>query len=328
MAANLPRPSTEENVSSTLSAGITDVATTITIADASKLVAPCYLVIDRVDSSGTLKSTSLWEYIKVTNIAGNDLTVTRAQNGSTAQSHSSGSVIEAVVTSAHFEDWYNVLNPEHDVSGGHVITGTMTVAGMNLASVATIAVASIGTLNANTFTPTSLTMSTLVVTSIASIARGEFKAINASSVASIALPRSSVSNQHISLPVLGYVSTTSDVNTNSSSYTDITGAVVTISPTVASNLIVMAQVTSYNDTANGSQNLFVVTLDGVIQGADPAMTAIQQDNATGNYNITTSYTGLISGATAAPHGIKIRGKVTAGTMHTTHASLIVIPYAQ
>lgn len=139
MAANLPRPSSIENVSSTLSAGITDVATTVTIADASSLVAPCYLVIDRVDASGALKSTSLWEYVKVTSISGNDLTVTRGVNGSTNQAHSSGAVIEAVVTSAHFEDWYNVLNPEHDTAGGHVITGTATVAGMNLASVATIA---------------------------------------------------------------------------------------------------------------------------------------------------------------------------------------------
>lgn len=49
-----------------------------------------------------------------------------------------------------FEDWYNVLNPEHDSAGGHVIVGTMTVAGMNLASVATIAVGSIGTARAVT----------------------------------------------------------------------------------------------------------------------------------------------------------------------------------
>jgi hypothetical protein len=142
--ANLPRPSTEENVSTTLSSGITDVAGSMDVADASKIVAPCYLVIDRVDSSGTLKSTSLWEYVKVTNVASNTLTITRAQNGSNAQAHSSGAIVEAVVTSAHFEDWYNVLNPEHDASGGHVITGTATVAGMNLASVATIASAGIG----------------------------------------------------------------------------------------------------------------------------------------------------------------------------------------
>lgn len=147
--AGLPRPSSVENVSSTLSSGITDVATSMDLADASNLVSPCYLVIDRVDASGTLKNTSLWEYVKVTNIASNTLTITRGVNGSTNQSHSSGAVVEAVVTSAHFEDWYNALNPEHDASGGHVIVGTMTVAGMNLASVATIAVAGIGTNRVN-----------------------------------------------------------------------------------------------------------------------------------------------------------------------------------
>lgn len=139
MAANLSRPSTDENISTTLSSGITDVAASMDVADASKIVAPCYLVLDRVDSAGTLKSTSLWEYVKVTNVAGNTLTITRAQGGSTGQAHSSGAVVEAVVTSSMFEDWYNVLNPDHDSTGGHVITGTMTVAGMNLASVATIA---------------------------------------------------------------------------------------------------------------------------------------------------------------------------------------------
>lgn len=147
MAANLPRPSVDENISTTLSSGITDVASSVDVSDASKIVSPCYLVIDRVDSAGTLKATSLWEYVKVTNVAGNTLTITRAQGGSTGQAHSSGAIVEAVVTSSMFEDWYNALNPEHTDAGGHVITGTMTIAGMNLASVATIAKASIGHLN-------------------------------------------------------------------------------------------------------------------------------------------------------------------------------------
>lgn len=127
MTAQLPRPSVDENVSSTLSSGITDVATTVTVADASKIVDPCYLVIDRVDSAGVLKAASLWEYVKVTNVAGNDLTITRAQGGSTGQSHSAGAVIEAVVTSSMFEEWYNVLNPEHTSTGGHVISGTASI---------------------------------------------------------------------------------------------------------------------------------------------------------------------------------------------------------
>lgn len=149
MSAGLPRPSTDENISTTLSSGITDVATSMTVADASKIVSPCYLVIDRVDSAGTLKATSYWEYVKVTNVSGNDLSITRSQGGSTGQSHGSGAVVEAVVTSSMFEDWYNVLNPEHDSAGGHVITGTMTIAGMNLASVATISVGTFGHLRAN-----------------------------------------------------------------------------------------------------------------------------------------------------------------------------------
>ena len=160
MPAGLSRPSTDENISTTLSSGITDVVSSMDVADASKIVSPCYLVIDRVDSAGTLKATSLWEYVKVTNVAGNTLTITRAQGGSTGQAHSSGAVVEAVVTSTMFEDWYNALNPEHTASGGHVIAGTMTVAGMNLASTATIADASFKTVNVSSQASISL----LVVT--------------------------------------------------------------------------------------------------------------------------------------------------------------------
>ncbi len=139
MGAGLPRPSVDENIGTTLSSGITDIATSMDVADGSKIVSPCYLVIDRVDSAGTLKATSLWEYVKVTNVATNTLTITRAQGGSTGQAHSSGAIVEAVVTSTMFEDWYNVLNPEHDSAGGHVIS-TATINNLNVASAATIGV--------------------------------------------------------------------------------------------------------------------------------------------------------------------------------------------
>lgn len=152
MPAGIPRPSSVENVSTTLSSGITDVATSMDVADATNIASPCYLVIDRVDSAGTIKATSLWEYVKVTNVAGNTLTISRGQNGSTGQAHGSGAVVEAVVTSAMFEDWRAVLDPEHDSAGGHVIVGTMTIAGMNLASVATIAVGTFNHLRANVST--------------------------------------------------------------------------------------------------------------------------------------------------------------------------------
>ena len=132
MSANLPRPSVTENVSVTLATGISDVASSMDVSDASSIVSVCYLVIDRVDSSGTLKNTSFWEYVKVTNVSSNTLTITRGQNGSTAQAHSSGAIVEAVVTSAMFEDWYTALNPEHTATGGHVIsTGTITNANIS-----------------------------------------------------------------------------------------------------------------------------------------------------------------------------------------------------
>ena len=121
MPAGISRASSEENVSSTLSAGITDVAVTMDVGDASKLQSPCYLVIDRVDAAGTLKATSLWEYVKVTNIATNTLTITRAQGGSTGQAHSSGAVVEAVSTAALQEEYYAALNPEHTSTGGHTV---------------------------------------------------------------------------------------------------------------------------------------------------------------------------------------------------------------
>lgn len=137
MSANLALPSTDENISTTLSSGITDVATSADVADASKIPNICYLVIDRVDSSGTLKATSLWEYVKVTNVSSNTLTITRGQGGSTQQAHSSGAVVEAVVTSTMFEDWYNALNPEHTASGGHIlanatVTNSLQVAGASI----------------------------------------------------------------------------------------------------------------------------------------------------------------------------------------------------
>jgi hypothetical protein len=147
--ANLPRPSVDENISTTLAAGITNAAESFDVSDASKIVSPCYLVIDRVDASGTVKNSSLWEYVKVTDVTGNTLTVTRAQGGSSAQAHSSGAVIEAVITSSMFEDWYAVLNPEHTSTGGHamgnasaikldttsLIVGSATITNANIISI-------------------------------------------------------------------------------------------------------------------------------------------------------------------------------------------------
>jgi len=144
MAANLPLPSIDENISTTLSSGITDVASSMDVGDASKIPSITYAVIDRVDSAGTLKATSLWEYVKITNVAGNTCTITRGQGGSTAQAHSSGAVVELIVTSSMFEDWYAALNPEHTATGGHVM-GTATVATLLNSAANTLGTATVAT---------------------------------------------------------------------------------------------------------------------------------------------------------------------------------------
>ena len=128
MPAGLSRPSVDENASSALASSVAAGASSmdVTLGHGVKFVAPCYLVIDRVDAAGALKPVAQWEYVKVTNVSTDTLTITRAQGGSTDQAHSSGAVVEAVVTSSMFEDWYNALNPEHTAAGGHIL-GTATV---------------------------------------------------------------------------------------------------------------------------------------------------------------------------------------------------------
>ncbi len=131
MSANISRPPTKENTSTALTSGIGASDLTITLNSVTTLVAPCYLVIDRVDSAGALKSFSTWEYVKVTAINGNDCTVTRGQGGSTGQSHSAAAIVESVSTAAMFTEWYPVLNTEHDANGTHLSLASITDARIN-----------------------------------------------------------------------------------------------------------------------------------------------------------------------------------------------------
>lgn len=127
MPARLIRAASQENISSTLNGSISATATTITINDAAQFLSPSYAVIDRVDGTGTRRATSLWEYVYISGISGNDLTVTRAQGGSTGQTHSSGAVIEALPTAAMWEDFYSAWILEHSaVPGAHVSLASLS----------------------------------------------------------------------------------------------------------------------------------------------------------------------------------------------------------
>lgn len=87
------------NFSTTLSAAITDVQTTISVASATGLAAPAFpankkLLLTLVDPAtpGTV------EIVSVTGISGTDLTVVRGQEGTTAAAWASGVSVEARLT--------------------------------------------------------------------------------------------------------------------------------------------------------------------------------------------------------------------------------------
>jgi hypothetical protein len=78
---------TSLTVATQLSAAITNVATTCVVANATGIVNTQLLLIDA-------------EYVQVTGISGNTLTITRGQNGTTAAAHSSGAAVLLPLNSA------------------------------------------------------------------------------------------------------------------------------------------------------------------------------------------------------------------------------------
>ena len=150
MTAFLYESSTQNATQTTLSGTINDTVQTMTLTSVSNLTAPGVIVLDRQDGSGN-DTPSKREYISFTGISGSDLTgVVRGVAGSTAQSHSSGSLVEAIFTVTHWSSMVDFLQAEHDSAGKHVIstatinyTETKSLAVTSIASIALIAAASI-----------------------------------------------------------------------------------------------------------------------------------------------------------------------------------------
>lgn len=120
--------SSSANATQTVLGGtINDSVTTITLSSVSGLVAPGVLCIDREDGSQNSTPTKR-EYVTFTGINGLDLTgVVRGVAGSTAQSHSSGALVEAIMTVTHWTDLVDFLQVEHNAAGRHVLsTATIT----------------------------------------------------------------------------------------------------------------------------------------------------------------------------------------------------------
>lgn len=116
----------------TLNGTVGAADTTINLNSVTGLIAPGVLVIDRQDGVGN-NTPSAREYVTFTGISGTQITgVTRAVAGSTAQSHSSGAVVEGIVSVTHWGDMVDFLQVEHDVAGKHVISTATIAYGENI----------------------------------------------------------------------------------------------------------------------------------------------------------------------------------------------------
>jgi len=108
------------NARTSLSSGITSAATSISVTDASvfpTIAAGDYFYMTLENLAGT----SI-EIVKVTSVSGNTLTVTRAQDNTTAAAFSSGDKAELRLTVAALEDATSVVH----VPGGTGDEGLMT----------------------------------------------------------------------------------------------------------------------------------------------------------------------------------------------------------
>lgn len=109
MSANLWKAGTSNAFSTTLNGSITSGDASITLTSVTGLQYPGIIVVDRVDSNNVATPTAR-EYISFTGITSQTLTgCSRGLGGSTAQSHSSGAVVEEMITVSHWNDLRDAL---------------------------------------------------------------------------------------------------------------------------------------------------------------------------------------------------------------------------
>jgi len=113
--------------STTLNGAINSAVDEITLNSVVGLQAPGYLIIDRQDGNNNDTSEKR-EVVYFTGINGNSLTgVDRGADGSTARSHSDGSLVEAVPTVGMWNDQRDWAVVEHNVDGTHKSAAVTTL---------------------------------------------------------------------------------------------------------------------------------------------------------------------------------------------------------
>lgn len=102
----------------TLSAGCTNVATTMVITAATGLPSTPFTIIVDPDTVNE-------EVVEVTNRSGTTLTVTRGVDGTTGVAHSSGAVVKHGVSARDFDEPNALINSGGTIGGNVTVTGTV-----------------------------------------------------------------------------------------------------------------------------------------------------------------------------------------------------------
>jgi hypothetical protein len=145
IAATVVLPQVENNGITTLNGAITDSATTINVASAAALgltdaTTNAYLTVIDATTRGydPLVVPETLEIVLVTAVATNALTVTRAQDGTSAKAFADGDVVELRIIAATLDRVYEAITDGTDsisvldILAGGTITATGAMAGSNL----------------------------------------------------------------------------------------------------------------------------------------------------------------------------------------------------
>ena len=127
----MAQPLFTNNAATTLASGITNVATTLTVASGTGALFPSptggnYSYVTLINAAGTVL-----EIVKLTARSTDTLTITRAQEGTTASAFNTGDKVELRVTAAGMTDTFNNGGVQSIVAGTGIsvssATGNVTV---------------------------------------------------------------------------------------------------------------------------------------------------------------------------------------------------------
>ena len=122
MTAQTPRKYSSRSQQTTLSSTLIDTATVASVNSATTLLGGVTISTGQTFTIVIDPDTSLEEIVDITAVSGNNLTITRAVDGSTAQDHSAGAVVRHMVIG---RDLREANTHEVATSGVHGLTGNV-----------------------------------------------------------------------------------------------------------------------------------------------------------------------------------------------------------